>query len=271
MKTYVRSADEEAPLQMSEHSVYVYAIGDGALADSDVLAGTTGVEGVPVRTVVDGPLAAVVASVDRDRFSEQAIREGLENLEWLEQLARSHHEVINRLAQDHPIAPVRMATVYLDDAGVRKLLSDHHSELVATLDRVRGRSEWGVKGYAAPAPQASEAEQSSSASEAPGTSYLMRRRAKRDQAVHGRERLAEAADKLHAELAALAVDSRLYPPQDPRLTGRKETMILNAAYLMDDAGAIQLAEKVDAEMEGELRLEVTGPWAPYSFTALVES
>lgn len=255
---------------MSEYSVYVYAIGDAALADSDVLDGTTGVEGVAIRTVVENSLAAVVASVDRDRFSEQAIREGLEDLAWLEQLARTHHEVIDRLAHRHPIAPVRMATVYLDDAGVRKLLRAHGSELNATLARVRGRSEWGVKGYAAP-PQVSEAEQSNSASDAPGTSYLLRRRAQRDQAQHGRQRLAEAADKLHAELAAIAVDSRLYPPQDPRLTGRKETMVLNAAYLMDDVAANRLAEKVDAATESELRLEVTGPWAPYSFTALAES
>jgi hypothetical protein len=48
-------------------------------------------------------------------------------------------------------------------------------------------------------------------------------------------------------------------------------MILNAAYLMDEAGAKQLAEMVNAAAEGDLRLELTGPWAPYSFTALAES
>jgi hypothetical protein len=164
-----------------------------------------------------------------------------------------------------------MATVYLDDAGVRELLGEHRAELVVTLDRIRGRSEWGVKGYAAPAKEAPEAEPEVSASEAPGTSYLMRRRAERDRAAHGRQRLAAAADKVHEEFAALAVDSRLYPPQDPRLTGRRDEMILNAAYLMDEAGAKQLAEMVNAAAEGDLRLELTGPWAPYSFTALAES
>jgi hypothetical protein len=256
---------------MSDHSVYLYAIGDAALADSDVLAETTGVEAVPVRTVVEGPLAAVVASVDRDQFSEQSIRARLEDLEWLEKLARTHHEVVDRIARAHPIAPVRMATVYLDDAGVRELLRDHGAELAATLDRVRGRSEWGVKGYAAPADEPSGAELAASTADAPGTSYLMRRRAERDRAAHLRERVAEAAEKLHHELAGLAVDSRVYPPQDPRLTGRREEMILNAAYLVDEAGAALLAERVDAATDNELRLELTGPWAPYSFTSMGES
>ncbi len=256
---------------MTEQSVYLYAIGEAALADSAELVGTPGVDGAPVRVVVDGKLAAVVASVDRKRFGEEAIRAGLEDLEWLEQLARAHHQVVDRTARSHPVAPVRMATVYLDDAGVRQLLSEHHAELVATLDRVRGRSEWGVKGYAAPEREASEAEPSSAASDAPGTSYLLRRRAERDRAAHGRQRLAEAADRLHDDFARLAVDSRVYPPQDPRLTGRSEPMILNAAYLVDNAGATRLAEKVNAATDSGLRLELTGPWAPYSFTTLAKS
>jgi hypothetical protein len=255
---------------MNDHTVYLYAIGDAALANSDELTQITGVEGGPVRAIIEGPLVAVVASVDRNRFSAQSIRASLEDLEWVEKLARTHHEVVDRLARDHPIAPVRMATVYLTDAGVRELLRDRRPELAATLDRVRGRSEWGVKGYAAPADAASDAQLEASPSDAPGTSYLTRRRAQRDRAVHQRDRVAEAAEKLHREFAAIALDSRIYPPQDPRLTGRREEMVLNAAYLVDEAGAALLAQRVHAAT-GELQLELTGPWAPYSFTSLGES
>src|ERR1700755_149990 len=109
---------------MSDQTVYLYAIGDAALANSDKLSQIAGVEGGPVRTIVEGPLVAVVASGDRNRFSEQSIRASLEDLEWGEKLARPHHEVVDRLARDHPIAPVRMATVYLTDAGVREFLRD---------------------------------------------------------------------------------------------------------------------------------------------------
>jgi len=252
---------------MNDHSVYLYAIGDAALADSDALAYSTGVEAGPLRTIVEGPLAAVVASVDRNQFSEQSLHAHLEDLEWVEKLARTHHEVVDRIAQNHSIAPVRMATVYLTDDGIRELLQSRCSELAATLDRVRGRSEWGVKGYAAPVDEASTPERDASSSDTPGTSYLMRRRAQRDRSAHRRERLATVAEKLHEEFAALAVDSRVYPPQDPRLTGRRDEMVLNAAYLVDEAGAALLARLVDAAPE-ELQLELTGPWAPYSFTNL---
>ncbi|AKS32461.1 GvpL/GvpF family gas vesicle protein [Mycolicibacterium goodii] len=251
---------------MSEHSVYLYAIADAAIADS--LGELVGVDDAQVRTVVEGPLAAIVASVDRGRFSEQSIRAHLEDLNWLERLARAHHEVVDRAAQAFSIAPVRMATVYLEDSGVRELLRERRDELAETLERVRGRSEWGVKGYAAPADTGAEPDSPQVPSDKPGTSYLMRRRTERTRAAQHRERVAEAADKLHHELAGLAVDHRLYPPQDPRLTGRSDEMVLNAAYLVDDAGAARLAQRVDAVNGDELRLELTGPWAPYSFTSL---
>src|ERR1700759_1721657 len=116
----VRIAASRGLRPMSDHSVYLYAIGDTALADSDVVAEIPGGDDVPVRIIVEGALAAVVASVDRDSFSEEALRERLEDLEWLEKLARTHHEVVDRIARNHPVAPVRMATVYLGDAGVRE-------------------------------------------------------------------------------------------------------------------------------------------------------
>lgn len=252
---------------MSERTVYLYAIGDADLADSPELAHIKGVEDAPIRTIGEGPLSAVVASVDRDTFSEETISANLEDLKWVENLARRHHDVVDRLARGHPIAPVRMATVYYTDAGVRELLRARCAELSATLDRVRGRSEWGVKGYVAPVDEGADAPLDAHSTAAPGTSYLMRRRAQRDHAAHRRERVTDAAEKLHEEFAAMALDCRLYPPQDRRLTGRSDEMVLNAAYLMDDAAAALLAQRVEAVTE-QLHLELTGPWAPYSFTDL---
>jgi hypothetical protein len=48
-------------------------------------------------------------------------------------------------------------------------------------------------------------------------------------------------------------------------------MILNAAYLVDNAQAVKFEERVNALSRVDLRLELTGPWAPYSFAASVDS
>jgi Gas vesicle synthesis protein GvpL/GvpF len=254
---------------MADSVVYLYAVTDAAPAeepaDEHALAG---VDGVPVRRVVSGDLAAVVSSVDPTRFSEESLRRSLEDLQWLERIARAHNAVVTAAARSGPVAPVRLATVYLDDENVRTLLDERASEFTAALDRIRGRAEWGVKGFAV----RTEGDTSPEATEEskPGTAYLMRRRAERDRAARGLQDAAQAAEAVHRAMSAVAVASRRYQPQDPRLSGRREEMVLNVAYLVDEAGADVLRRLVERQQEDNLRLELTGPWAPYSFATLEE-
>jgi Gas vesicle synthesis protein GvpL/GvpF len=250
---------------MADAVVYLYAVTDAGAVEPAVDAG---VDGAPVRRLVVGGLAAVVSSVDAVRFSEEALRRSLEDLPWLEATARAHHAVVDAAAEAGPVAPVRLATVYLDDDRVRGLLTDRAAAFAAALDRVRGRVEWGVKGFAAPSGAPVEPEPAPGAG--PGASYLARRLAERNRAARGQEEALAAAEAAHRDLAATALASRRYPPQDPRLTGRREAMVLNAAYLVDTDGAAALRQVVEQHTAGTVRLELTGPWAPYSFAALEE-
>jgi hypothetical protein len=96
----------------------------------------------------------------------------------------------------------------------------------------------------------------------------MRRRADRDAATTGRRQAVEAAEELHRVLATDVAASRRYPPQDPRLTGHREEMVLNAAYLVEQAESGRFRALVERWDAAALRLELTGPWAPYSFATL---
>src|SRR5690606_3098547 len=160
--------------------------------------------------------------------------------------ARAHHEVVAAAAESGPVAPVRLATVYHDDQSVRALLHERAADFRAALDRVRGRVEWGVKAFAAPTADdtadAGAAPGSGDGSARPGTSYLLRRRAERDRAGTRLEAATAAAEALHRELTDLAVANRRYEPQDPRLSGHREPMVLNAAYLVDEVGGDALRE-----------------------------
>jgi hypothetical protein len=250
---------------MSDALVYLYAVTGTDVPEPDVDAG---VDGTRVRRIVAGGLAAVVGSVDPVRFGEESLRRNLEDLQWLETTARAHHAVVDATARGGPVAPVRFATVYLDDDRVRAMLTERGAELAAALDRVRGRVEWGVKGFALPRGAPAEPEPEPVPGAGPGASYLARRLAERKRAASGHEEALAAAEAAHHGLAAVAAASRRYPPQDPRLTGRREEMVLNAAYLVEDDA--ELREVVGQHVDGPVRLELTGPWAPYSFATLEE-
>ena len=251
---------------MTREAVYLYAIADSDLAEAEVAA-LRAVDDSSVQVIIEAPVAAVVSAVSADRFSAAALRENLEDLQWLEGIARAHNTVVSELARRRPVAPVRLATVFVNDENVRDLLRIRAQEFLGALDRVRGHCEWAVKGFLVtdtintPPPDPTEGL-------SPGRSYLERRRAEREGNAQLRQRAAAEADSVHRRLGDLTAASKRYPLQDRRLTGYQDEMVLNAAYLVPEGEPTELRRAVRDSQSSYLRLELAGPWAPYSFATL---
>lgn len=237
------------------------------------LAGLTGVADAQVRPLeVDG-LVAVVSPVDLAEYGEQALRRNLEDLAWLERVAREHHRVAGALARFGPVVPARLATVHRDESGLRAELAQRSADLVAALDRVDGRSEWGVKAYAvtaAPATDVADPGASTMATAGAGRAYLQRRREQLAASESAERAATGAAEQVHAVLTRHAEAGRLYAPQDRGLSGVAEPMVLNGAYLVRKEAARDFPRLVEAlaERHPAVRLELTGPWPPYSFAGV---
>ncbi|MEU2612455.1 GvpL/GvpF family gas vesicle protein [Micromonospora sp. NPDC007271] len=229
------------------------------------LAGITGVAGAPVRAVPAAGLVAVVSDAPLAEYGEEALRRNLEDLGWLERTARAHHAVVDALSRAGAVVPARLATVYRDDDRVARMLAGRGTELAGTLARLAGREEWGVKGYVVPGvtPRAEEPGGGGGA----GTAYLRRRRAQLAARAEGQQVAADAAAAVHSALAGYAVDARRHAPQDRRLSGAPTAMVLNGAYLIDRDGLDGFSALVGAlaDRHPAIRLELTGPWPPYSF------
>src|SRR6476661_9832515 len=118
---------------MSGEGRYVYAVGRGI--DDQALGTAPGVDGSPLEVVRHRGLDAVVSSVSLAEFGEEGLKRNLENLEWLERVARRHDDVVHLVAGTGSVAPLRLATICLDDDGVRARLDEWSSALEQVLDR----------------------------------------------------------------------------------------------------------------------------------------
>ncbi len=254
---------------MTETGRYLYAIARGL--DPQAVADVPGLGGGRLEVVEHRGLAAVVSSVDLEEYGEEGLRRNLENLRWLEEVARGHDAVVQATATRAPTAPLRLATICLDDDGVRRRLDEWHDELEQVLDRVEGRTEWSVKVFDRPRP--APATTTSPATAASGAEYLKRKKAESQARDADESSSAAVADEVHARLAARSVAGRRLPPQDPRLTGRTERMLHNGAYLVDLAEGDGFAQVVDAlaTAHPDVVIEVHGPWPPYSFATLEQA
>jgi hypothetical protein len=241
---------------------YAYAVARSF--DPAQLAGVRGVDGAEVRLVSYRDLVAVVSPVPLTEFDEAALRTKLEWPPWLEATARAHHAVVDAVASSSVTLPLRLATVYRGDERVAEVLRQGYRRFRAALDRLAGRVELGVKVYTDPQASAPAAAPSASSS---GGDYLRRRQAQHRARDDAWQRATATAERVAATLAGLAVDSRQRPPQRPQLSGAPGENVLNAAYLVDAARTEEFAAMamlLGAEAPGT-PIELTGPWAPYSF------
>jgi Gas vesicle synthesis protein GvpL/GvpF len=251
------SAKTASPARTDDSQVvWVYAVTTDL--DSRQLPGLTGVAGEPVRVVTEAGLSAVVGTVSDSTHSGKPLTNLLVGLTAIEKAGRAHHDVIAWLADDRPVLPLRLATVYPDDATIRMLLAERHTELNVLLESFRGTQEWGVKVYVQPWANGAECDPFTRIASEPGRLLSMEPLWAKAEAC---------AEDIGQALSDIAVATRRRPSPDPRFGDDSGWMVLNGAYLLDAERADEFAEIVESVTaeHAALRADVTGPWPPYSF------
>jgi hypothetical protein len=232
------------PPQQAEASdavVWIYAV----VADQTAsrLADVTGVASEPVRAVTATGLSAVVGTVGD--ATGKPLASLLAGLAAIEKAGRAHHDVIAHLAEAGPVVPLRIATVYPDDATIRNLLVQRHAELTRMLESFRDKQEWDVKIYVENGPD--------------GTADDSRHSPRWTLA-------AERAERIARTLSGIAIKTQRRPASVP-LAGDARRLVVDGAYLLDSERAQEFASIVEttAAAHAALRAELNGPWPPYSF------
>lgn len=271
-----RQVEEREPIASADaglQGTYVYGVvwsTDVSLSES--LSGLDADD--PVRTVTEGPVAAVTCRVPLAEFEEEALRGHLSDIDWVERVARAHEAVLDDLCSRTVVVPMRMCTVYRDEENLRSMLRSEQVNLRVALEFLDGKVEWGVKAIASgegddmrPPDAAGAADDARSASS--GVDYMARRRARRDARAEADNLQADAAAEIHDALSALAHDGLLNPTQSRELPGQSGRMVMNGVYLVEREVAEAFHQEVCAleERFGPLGLELveSGPWPPYNF------
>ncbi|MFJ3161288.1 GvpL/GvpF family gas vesicle protein [Streptomyces kanasensis] len=254
---------------------YVYAVARHTGTAAGSRTGLRGLGGAPV-VLLTGPSAAgrsaplvlAASPVPERDFNERALKKHLEDLEWLEDTARTHNDVVQALALHTTVLPLRLATVYEDDDRARQALAAQHDTFAERIALLDAHMEYGVKIYLKPAaaPAGPGVGSGTAPPVSPGKAYLRQRRAQHTAREAVYEQAQEAAATIEAVASRYASGRVRHPPQRGALTGPAEN-VLNDAYLVPDGRAAGFRADVEEAVRAfrDIHVEVTGPWAPYSF------
>ncbi|MFE5614337.1 GvpL/GvpF family gas vesicle protein [Streptomyces sp. NPDC056524] len=253
---------------------YVYGVGrdDGSL--SDLVRTVSGVDGHRVGLVPADGLVALVSAVPADVFDDTALRQQLEDLGRLEGIARAHHDVVDAAFTQAAVLPCRLATVCHNEGQVVGMLVEHRDWFAEMLTCFDGHVELGVKVHADPKavaapPQTASREPAGTRTTSPGRAYLQQRRQRRrstEDLFHAAGAVVDDVTTVAQQLARATV---MHRPQEGGLSGQHGVNIANHAYLVPSGTEARFRDAVRAATRSVpgVRVEVTGPWAPYSFSA----
>jgi hypothetical protein len=235
---------------------YVYAI---VPRDHQLPPGLTGFGERELSTVMSGSLAAVtsrLASRDLQRTTENVLR---------------HGAIVEALQQRGPTLPVRFGTVVADGETLARALAERRAELTADLARLGDKLEFGLIVLWDRPPGDDDSRSDGSVDDdgpgrGPGTRYLRARLAVSRREDARSEDARTIAAEIDAALGPCVLDRRCSIAPTDRLA-------IRAAFLIEptrfDACRRAIAEV--RERRPDLRVLVSGPWAPYSFVSRGQS
>jgi hypothetical protein len=216
-------------------------------------------------------------------FSEENFKKNLSDVDWLEANAREHVDVISKIMDNNSVIPFKFGTIFQSETNLRKFLSDYAVSLKENFLVVGGMEEWSVKMYCdrkALIEQIDELSEEAAALErqimasSPGKAFLLKRK-KTDLIENEMDRLCKIyGQENFNEFKSLSESTRLNNLLPKEFTGREDSMILNAIFLVSKNKVKELQNKVETLRKQQINsgffIEATGPWPPFSFISIKE-
>lgn len=241
----------------SKAGEYLYAI-----APARVFAGLTelGLDGAPVRSVIEGELAALVSAIGRTR-----VRPERKNLSL-------HNALLKRVMQDGSILPVVFGVIASDEAALRTALRKNRADLLAQLSQVDGKVEMGLR-VIWDVPNLFEYFVTTHSELRTARDALSDpQNARRDEMIElGRlfaELLNEEREQHFERIAQVLSAHGVISKRNPV---RSEREVLNLACLIPSNAQDEFERVVTAAaaaFDNHFTFDFNGPWAPHNFVEL---
>ncbi|GHO70897.1 gas vesicle protein [Ktedonobacter sp. SOSP1-52] len=268
---------------LSHNGLYAYGLVSKKTEHLDIL----GIDNQnKVYPVSENDMCVMVSKVDIDAFQNRIknlVSELTSGKDAVQQgaaeLLQAHEQVIDTLMQDATVIPFKFGTILKDEKAASQMLQDQKENFQSLLAKFTGKVEWGVKVYVnkqALTKHLMQNEpkfislQEKRANLSRGAAYLFDKKMEVEVKNAVATQLAQITERIFHELERNAFEAKLNNILPQKMTGKKQEMILNAAYLIERGREALFRQQgiqfVEEYGPLELELEFSGPWPPYNFT-----
>jgi hypothetical protein len=211
-----------------------------------------------VEAIPCGEFICWASPVDAVVFSRE-LESNMENLEWLAIHGVRHQQVVGEIAQTETIVPARFGTLFSSQAALLKDVQSRKSALKRVFNRIADSDEWGVKVFAEEQPSHPSSREPARS----GREYLQQKAARiktrPERADRDVQEFADALEKVATGSAPAG-----------KVSGAQPGLLWQATFLVARSQRSRwdrVLRDFLKQWQGQRRIEVTGPWPPYSFVS----
>ncbi|PKM83839.1 MAG: hypothetical protein CVU88_00890 [Firmicutes bacterium HGW-Firmicutes-13] len=226
-----------------------------------------------------GGLGAVISPVKEKEFNQEAFQEKIKNLEWLQEKVLAHQGVTGLVMEKATVLPVKFGNVFCSEKNIINYMKEEYNRISSKLSFLKGKTEAGIKLYSDRerlrktimehddelVKLIKEIEHKSK-----GQKFLLQKRIEKNLIQKIENSSNQTAQLFHNHLSKIAVKASLNKLFNREITGKKEDMVLNGAYLLEMDRINEFKKNIE-DLEKEYNsygfyAEFSGPWPPYNFT-----
>ncbi len=255
---------------MKPRSLWAYGVvarGDELKPEKPDISG--GKDFLWVRTAT---LSALASYVPDTEYNEDTLAKQQNNPQWIIDKVQACVSVVAFISSRRVIIPFRFGSVFSTEQSLKEKLDRHSHVFHELLQRLAGTEEWGVKVFASVASQAQQMvegtlDQAAKSGMSPGRRYMLKKQLLVSALSDAQRDLKEKADLIHRSLVTMTSAHQPGRPAIEPPNADKSICLMKSSYLVPNSNLSQFLAQIE-DLTGRyenLHIQVSGPWAPYSF------
>lgn len=233
-------------------------------------------------TISMGDITAIGSDVREEEYSEEVIKDKMNNdMEWLQEKAMHHHDVLAALQNKYTVIPMKFCTIYKSKSSMEQQIGASRKKINDSFLKVMGNEEWNLKIYYDGTKLKEHLRNSHPGIAAkkeeirklpPGRQFFEKRKLDQHLDQEVEREINKRCEDIHNQLTQFSDYSTVKKNLSKEVTGKIYDMSWNSVYLIPlpqvEAFLEDIQEKKQSYEEFGLQMEASGPWPAYHFANL---
>jgi hypothetical protein len=219
---------------------------------------------------------AVISAVSLDEYGEESMQIKGEDVGWLTEKACRFMEIMQSINEKVVVIPMKFLTLFTSEQRIVEVIDENYEDFKDTFNKLSGREELSVKIYCSDKAfkETSMGEEIAAfektlAGKPKGAIFFLRKKFDGELDSRVQDKICKIANSIVEEAVPLCIEMKSLKLLAKEITGVKERMVLNCAFLVDskekDKFRSYFQEAKEKYKASGFNIECLGPWPPYDF------